>query len=527
MPYRVLIASAGLGRRLKGMSKNVNKALVSVAHKPVISHIIEKFDPSIELVIPVGYKAQTVKDYVTLAYPNRKVIFVDVDVYEGEGSGLGYTILQCEQQLQCPFIFTSNDTIVLESIPSPDHNWMGYSSTENPSLYRSIRVEGQQVAEIYPKGTSGEAHPYIGLAGIVDYALFWEAMRAGVHQGSIEIGESYGLRFLLAQGITPVKFTWFDTGNIQLLEKTRSFFAKKEEAHILEKEEEAIWFVDDTVIKFSIDPAFIQNRVKRAASLKGFVPEIIASTESMYAYKKVEGEVFSKSPSLANFSYFLDWATHFWQKKDLNAQEKKTFEQACQNFYKEKTYKRVKQYFTTFERMDSEEWINGEKMPSIFTVMDALDWDHLIQGIPARIHGDLHFENMLVNANGQKAFTLLDWRQDFGGLLDYGDLYYDLAKLNHGLIVSHELIAKNLFSVIQKLNHIDFDFLRKQQLVACEQYFKQWALQNGYDYPKIQIMTALIFLNIATLHHAPYSFLLFYLGKSMLYEAIHKKKVTS
>jgi len=32
MEYKVLIASAGLGNRLKGMTKNINKALVSVAH---------------------------------------------------------------------------------------------------------------------------------------------------------------------------------------------------------------------------------------------------------------------------------------------------------------------------------------------------------------------------------------------------------------------------------------------------------------------------------------------------------------
>jgi len=41
--YKVLIPSAGLGTRLGDLGKNINKALVSVAHKPVISHVIEKF----------------------------------------------------------------------------------------------------------------------------------------------------------------------------------------------------------------------------------------------------------------------------------------------------------------------------------------------------------------------------------------------------------------------------------------------------------------------------------------------------
>ena len=104
--YKVLIASAGLGNRLKGMTKNINKALISVAHKPAISYIIEKFDVDIEIIIAVGYKADLIKDYISIAYPNRNITFVDVDKFEGEGSGLGYSIMKCEEHLQCPFIFS-------------------------------------------------------------------------------------------------------------------------------------------------------------------------------------------------------------------------------------------------------------------------------------------------------------------------------------------------------------------------------------------------------------------------------------
>ena len=42
MDYKLLIPSAGLGTRLGLSYKNLNKALVSVDNKPVISHLIEK-----------------------------------------------------------------------------------------------------------------------------------------------------------------------------------------------------------------------------------------------------------------------------------------------------------------------------------------------------------------------------------------------------------------------------------------------------------------------------------------------------
>jgi hypothetical protein len=53
-------------------------------------------------------------------------------------------------------------------------------------------------------------------------------------------------------------------------------------------------------------------------------------------------------------------------------------------------------------------------------------------------------------------------------------------------------------------------------LVECEHYFVRWLEDNDYDTKKVRVMTALIYLNIAALHHNPYSLLLFALGKSML-----------
>lgn len=523
MFYKVLIASAGLGNRLKGMTKNVNKALISVAHKPAISYIIEKFDEKIEFVIPVGYKAKTVKDYLTLAYPNRKFTFIDVDLFEGEGSGLGYSIMKCAKELQCPFIFSSNDTIVLEDIKAPTHNWMGQSQTEDNSQYRTIKSEKRNVIEICPKGTIGDVKAYIGLAGIFNYEEFWKAMQNGKNQGSIEIGESYGLRFLIEKEIEAIDFTWFDTGNITALNKTREYFKKNMNVNILEKEEEAIWFVDDKVIKFSTDENFINDRVERAKTLDGFIPRITNSTFNMYSYNNVKGEVFSKNPTVSTFKYYLDWMDKFWIRKELDKNQEKDFKAICMNFYRDKTYQRVKQYFTTFEQIDSHEIINGEKVPKIFELLNQIDWDELSNGIASRFHGDLHFENILINEESQSPFTLLDWRQNFGGLMSYGDIYYDLGKLNHGIIISHELIDKNLFEVNHKLNNIHYDFLRKQNLVDCENYFKEWLEIKGFNYKKVKLMTALIYLNIAALHHYPYSLLLFYLGKNMLNEILGEK----
>jgi hypothetical protein len=116
----------------------------------------------------------------------------------------------------------------------------------------------------------------------------------------------------------------------------------------------------------------------------------------------------------------------------------------------------------------------------------------------------------------------LDWRQDFGGDLHTGDIYYDFAKLQHGLIVNHKVIANGLYAVEWLPDSINFDFHRKQTLVECETAFNKWLIKNNYDTKKVQLITALIYLNIAALHHNPYSLLLYSLGKAMLKTELEK-----
>ena len=58
-------------------------------------------------------------------------------------------------------------------------------------------------------------------------------------------------------------------------------------------------------------------------------------------------------------------------------------------------------------------------------------------------HGDCVLDNIIVADNEVK---FIDWRQDFCDDIIGGDIYYDLSKLNHSLIINHDLVNKNLFT---------------------------------------------------------------------------------
>ena len=464
----------------------------------------------------MGHMGHLVREFVELAYPERKFFFAEVDPFEGLGSGLGLSLLACKQHLQQPFVFMSCDTLVKEPIPAPVENWMAFSEVANLQPYRTLAIQGDQVADVCEKGVGkGDTHKaYIGLAGIQDYPSFWAAMQDGGPE-AIETGEAHGMRALLSRNIKAHGFTWYDTGNPTALARARATYHEPDAPNILEKANEAIWFIGNQVIKFSDDQKFIANRVKRVHELQGFVPEVTGVQPHMYRYPRVEGKVLSEVVTAPLFERLLKHSKGFWTHKTLSAAAAQAFRGTCKSFYRDKTFERVELFYKNFSRQDGMEPINGVAMPKLETLLNAVDWDWLAQGLAGRFHGDFHFENILWNGTQQR-FTFLDWRQDFGGNLSTGDVYYDLAKLLHGLIISHELIAGEFYKVEWQPDEITYDFHRKQILVECERNFVLWLEAEGFDRRKVWVLTALIYLNIAALHHRPYSLLLFALGKAML-----------
>ena len=520
MKYKVLIPTAGTGSRLSHETKYINKSLVLVNNKPVISHIVDKFPINTEFVIALGYKGNLVKQYLKIAHPKNRFQFVWVSKFKGNGSGLGLSIYECKNFLKSPFIFFSCDAYVENKIiPKPDKNWVGYSKSYSPKLYRTLKIKKKRLISILEKNSKNGKFNYVGIAGIYDFNKFWKAIKK--NKKIINEGEVAGINKIINQKVRIFNFKWSDCGSIKSLNNLRKRLKLDVAQNILPKDNEFISFVDGKVIKFHVDRNFIQKRVLRQKILKKFTPKILDYSENFYAYKKIQGEIFSKKNNKENFQKLIIFLQNFWAEKKLSSKEKKTFSKTCLKFYRNKTLERIDQFYRKNNYKDKKTKINGKFVPKIKDLFKMIDWKKLSVGVPVNFHGDLHFENIIINS---KKIKLLDWRQDFGSSLNYGDIYYDFAKLLHGMIVSHDIVLKNQFEVIKEKNNIHIKIRKKLNNLVSIKLFEKWVKLKNYNFKKIKIICGLVYLNIAALHHNPYSIFLFYLGKLMIYNTLNNEK---
>lgn len=521
MKYKVCILAAGAGTRMGESSNHINKAVLPVNGKAVISHIIEKFPNEVEIVIAVGHKKETVIDYLMLAYPERKFTFVEVDKIVGPGTGPGYSLLQCKPHLHGPFIFLAVDTIVLEEIPAPDHNWFGISPVKETERYCTVRIKNNLIYQLDDKTKNDNKFAFIGLAGVKDHEAFFDSLEKNKLVANGEVQVSNGFSGLIDHKLVPTGFTWFDTGTQANYVETNKNLSGAKAQFDFSKGDEYLYFVNDRVIKFFADVTIAQHRYERAVNnLSGLCPRIEGYRGHFYSYKKVSGQTLYTVLNTKIIRDFLGWTKmNLWKKMTVAPEEMTQFQQACRDFYHTKTLKRLEMFYKKSEIEDGESLINGVVVPPLQELLVKIDWDYLTEGTPSNFHGDFQFDNVLVTrdpVSNLEKFVLIDWRQDFGGSTKIGDLYYDLAKLYGGMTISYPLIKAGMFTFDMSGSSVYYNFYLTNELVEAKNEYESFILRNSYDLRKIKLLAALIFLNMSPMHNHPFDLMLYYLGKNTL-----------
>lgn len=511
----VCILTAGVGKRLGNYSNILNKSLLPLKKKAIISYIIENFPKKTNFVIAVGHFKNQVINYLKIFHPDKKFKFVNVKDYNSIESGPGLSLLKCKKYLNKPFYFVSCDTLFNKKIYKKENgNWMGvnYFPIKNNKEYCNLYSKNGFIKKIHDKVQSPQNFKqFIGLSYVHNYNLFWEGIKKSKKINNEYQVSSGFLNILKYKKINTKKFNWEDVGT---LSNYKSLIIKYEK-YDFSKENEFVYINKKKVIKFFSDEKKKNILVNRTVKNVIF-PKIEETKKQFFVYEYIKGKTFYNVKNSIKFNQLLNFLEKkFWKKPKFKINLKTN----CKKFYFTKTKSRINDFLIKYPYYENKiKFVNDIELPSVNYLLSRINWPKLYESINVQFHGDLQFDNIILYKNN---FHLIDWRTDFGGNQNYGDLHYDLAKIYGGILINYNLIKKNKFIYKEKKNKCNFKIktmhkIMKKHLITFEKYLKK----NNLNYKKIKILTGLIYLNMAPLHSPDFDKILFNYGKKIIYDQI-------
>ena len=319
---KVCILTAGIGSRMGDISQSLNKSILPTNKGAIISEIFSYFKKGTKFVIAVGYKKKQVKDYISLAHPDIKkyISYITVDNYDKEFSGPGYSLFKCKKFLNEAFYVTSCDTLLPKNFQlnkKLSQNILFGKKVEkkNSKNYCNFEIKKNKIEKIYEKKIykNKNFRSFSGLMHIYDHQVFWKDMKKVINvKKTPQLSD--GLTDLLKNKKLFFKDNnWIDVGKFQdyqdyINEKSGFDFSKKNEA---------IYIINNRVIKFFQDSKIVDQRYKKSKLIKNIFP-ILKRKNNFYFYDFAEGSTlyeFKNKPLI--FKKFISWAEkNLWKKKN-------------------------------------------------------------------------------------------------------------------------------------------------------------------------------------------------------------------
>lgn len=502
----VIIPTAGTGSRMGHLTASLNKALLPYQCKSVISHIINQFPVTTNFIVPVGYLADQVMDFCSIAHADRNIVFVQVDDYLSDKSGPSYTLRQCRDKISGPFWYVPCDTYfneeVVDRVTDSNCYFVKKVAEKDSYLYTMFEVDSShRITKLTFKQPSAHTNTaFTGLMYIQEYEEFFD---------SLEEINSPELIYSIQLGETVVNLnSWQDFGNPinyqTELNKSQKFdFTKKDELTYICNNKVVKWWKDGSIPKKKYTKTLLNPSV---------FPSSCQHLGNFMAYDYFDGKTLYESNNPEIFTSYLTWLKEeVWLTVDADITV------ASIEFYKNKTIARVNKFLEKYPTINQITVIDGIKVNDYSYYLNNIDWDYLITNTaPGFIHGDLHFDNTVINNEGE--FKVIDWRHEFANIVEFGDIYYDLAKLAGGFIINYANIKEHNFRVEIDNDNVKLSIPSIDQATVYQKQLKEFIKSQGYDYKKVQMLIPIIYWNMSPLHAAPFDLFLWYLGIKLFQE---------
>jgi molybdopterin-guanine dinucleotide biosynthesis protein A/thiamine kinase-like enzyme len=505
----VLILAAGYGRRMGPFSRMIPKALIPYDNKPLVSHILDKFDKNTRFVIACGHMGNLIKDYVNTVHSDKDVVFVDVPNYAEGETGPATSIQACAKYLRGGFMWLACDTLFdFDFKDKLDHNWIGVHPVDSGIAqdYCWVEREASTIVAVHNKTASNTAvDAFVGLM----YAKDDEYLDNLIARRAKETYQGFAGLEMSAHTVRG----WRDFGTYEKWEELSSQLVDVS----FPKPDELFYTDNSRVIKFWTNPRQAELRVARAKCNPNAMPDRVENVGNFLIHDFARGDIVYNQHTPDVFKRMLEWCEQtLWCAAPELASERR--HAICRKFYYEKTQERVDAFRVKYSDWSEAQEVNGQPVLTINQYLERIDFDWLCATNHwSFIHGDLHFDNTIYDSGQFEGkmkiydaelvapykFTAIDWRTDFGGEL-YGDLYYDLAKMLGGLHLDYSAIKHMRYGYAEQDDRVSIAVPSVTNVQIYEQMLKQWVESQGLEWRKVKLLVPLIYLNMSPLHEAPF-----------------------
>ncbi|MBL7923593.1 MAG: NTP transferase domain-containing protein [Bacteroidia bacterium] len=235
---KIIIPVAGIGSKLRPHTHTQPKALVPVAGKPILSHIVDYLIAGgfNEFVFIIGYLGDKIEDYVKSKYPKLKASFVIQEPREGTGHAvwLARDYVQPDEEL----LIVLGDTIIdfeLGELMKMPYSALGLQKVDDPRQFGVAEVDKEgfitrlEEKPVIPKSNQALVGIYrIKEAGKLMDALDYIIRNNVRHHGEFHL--TYGIQRMISQGEKVSTFrvgNWFDCGSKANLLETNAVLLRK------------------------------------------------------------------------------------------------------------------------------------------------------------------------------------------------------------------------------------------------------------------------------------------------------------
>lgn len=484
-----VVLAAGRGSRLGRIGDAIPKCLLPLDDRAVLSHQLSLAPRDARKIVVTGYRSAQVREYLYLAHPGEEITVIEE---ENWGRGPGASLLEARNVVgDDDMIFVACDTLWTAdaSLWHDEGSWVATAPLPaGTPAARWCRIvpdaHNELVEAIYDKRPDvvPDAQCWTALAKIErgDLRVFWEGLlNADNHAGELQL--SAGLEEVVQRGpgLGVHEIDWLDVGDERAFRRAAATLGGYDAL----KPDQITYVLPRRVVKFHTNRNKVEWRVTRSKLIGDAVPTTTDSFNgTMCAYDYVEGAPVYDELEFSVYSTIaplLDWWTEmFWSTRFT--ERAPNFFDASDKFYRGKTFERV-------SSLD----------PALRSIaLDAItrvDWDDLVDGVvPGVFHGDFTFANVILRHEPEYRFKAIDWREDYAGVVDWGDLRYDLGKLLAGARFHWHRATNGDFSRWER--GIEVELVLEREI---QERFPEVALDD------VRRIAALCLINSSALHAAP------------------------